>query len=163
MKFRQNLFLLLFLILFTGLFSGFFKVPPQEKAPQEALLTSAPVEKNPGVKKILNVDHSLLERAKIEYLLGRMRQSPYTFIRNGQPYGGQRAAMHMAWKYKKRLDRIKTVEDFVENIASRSWETGEDYLIKFKNGKLYRLREVFDNELRELNDFLQTAGKTPAP
>jgi hypothetical protein len=159
-NFKRN-FLFLFCLTFAfSVFTAFLKVPAQEKTPYNILLSPSPIEKNPALKKVLSVDQPLLERAKIEYLLARIKQSPYHFIRNGRSYGGTRAAMHLNWKYKKRLDRIKTVEEFIEKIASRSWETGEAYLIKYANGKLYPIEEIFNNELRLLDEYLRSSGKS---
>lgn len=158
-KYRRNFLFLFFLAFAFSVFSAFLKIPAQEKTPYNVLLSPAPIEKNPATKKVLSVSESLLEKAKIEYLLSRIRQSPYHFIRNGREYGGMRAAMHLTWKYKKQHDRIRTVEQFIDKIASRSWQTGEVYLIKYANGKLYPIEEIFNNELRLLDEYLQSSSK----
>ena len=156
MKSNLRIFFFISLIGIAGIFSGFLKVSSQPQTPQDVLLSPAPGEKNPVIRKVLTVDAAAMERAKIEYLLARIRRSPCTFIRNGEAYGGSRAAMHITWKYRKALKQIKTADDFIEEVASRSRVTGEDYLVKFSDGRLFPMEGVLGNELRLLNNYLHS-------
>lgn len=58
-----------------------------------------------------------------------------TFVRNGACYGSKVAAHFLRRKWEANQDKVKTTEDFVSHIASRSSTTGKPYLIRFKNGK----------------------------
>lgn len=95
-----------------------------------------------------------LERYKVDFLFERLRHSPYTFLRNGAPYSGQKAANHLLWKYRRRTSTIPTARRFAEELGSRSSETGELYMVQTSAGHLYPLRDILLNELRRLEDYL---------
>ena len=92
------------------------------------------------------------EKAKIQYLLARIGQSPYTFIRNGEEHSGREASSHLRWKYGFAFSRIKTVDEFINYIASRSMKTGEEYRMRISSGEVFEMDEVLYNELEALRD-----------
>lgn len=109
----------------------------------------------PWVKKLQETPPGVLaERYKIDYLILRVKKSPYLFIRNAEEHKGERAAMHFKMKYYKRFELIKTAEKFISDIASFSSSSGEFYLLKYPDGEVYLLKDVFTNELALLNKFL---------
>ncbi|GAB7141227.1 hypothetical protein RsTz2092_11930 [Deferribacterales bacterium RsTz2092] len=73
---------------------------------------------------------------EIERLLQAMKSIPTgsVFIRNGKEYNPKEAVEHLRGKLARAGDRVKTTEDFIERIASRSSISGKDYLIKFPDG-----------------------------
>lgn len=71
----------------------------------------------------------------IKHLLAVVANSKHTFIRNGEAHTGKEAAEHMKEKYRHFKGRIKTPEDFIRLIGSKSLMTGRPYLVKTKNGK----------------------------
>lgn len=97
---------------------------------------------------------SVIERGKIEYLIARVRQSELVFVRNGEMYPGKRAAMHLTRKYRKRIESIRTVEQFIQDVASGSSLSGQPYYVRFPDGNAYKVRDVFTNELRVLDEYL---------
>lgn len=99
------------------------------------------------------------ETAKIEYLLERIRTSPYTFIRNDVEYPASKAASHLEWKYGLAANKIKTAPDFITHLASRSIESGLQYLVKLPSGTVYSMQELLTNELRYLEDRLNAIPK----
>ncbi len=80
------------------------------------------------------------EKAKIDYLLQKIEHLEASFVRNGLSYPGPTAANHLRSKLDQALmqnffgEPEYTVQDFIEEIASRSFITGEDYTIRFPNG-----------------------------
>jgi hypothetical protein len=74
------------------------------------------------------------EQYRIERLLKYIESSEAQFIRNNNIYLAEKAASHMRWKLLMAGEKIKTANDFVDLIASRSYQTGEVYLVKFDDG-----------------------------
>lgn len=66
---------------------------------------------------------------EIKHLLDYIARSGCTFIRNGNAYPAAEAYEHMAMKYNYAKSRIKTAEQFIEYIASRSSISGRAYQI----------------------------------
>jgi hypothetical protein len=73
---------------------------------------------------------------EINYLLGFIERSGCKFYRNGSWYDAHRAQSHLRDKYAylAARDRIKTAEDFVEQAATRSSMSGEEYQIQCEAG-----------------------------
>ena len=126
-----------------------------EKTPPDLFLTSK-VEDNSFFATALKnkSDKSYFENIKIQYLIEAIRVSPLTFIRNNDPHEGKKAASHLSWKYLHALGKVKTPQDFIENIASQSTQTGQPYLVKNAGGETYPLKDVLYNELRRLEQAL---------
>lgn len=100
-----------------------------------------------------------LERARIDYLLERVSKSPYNFFRNGGRYTGGRALAHLKWKYFRNLGRVKTAEDFIERVATRSKMSGQAYEVEYRDRKRYPLRSVLLMELALLDEAVQKEWK----
>lgn len=75
-----------------------------------------------------------LELRRIEALLRYIEGSDVVFVREDSEYDGAEAARHLRGKYGRATDRIQTVEQFIEEIGSRSSTTGKPYRIKQKDG-----------------------------
>jgi hypothetical protein len=73
---------------------------------------------------------------EINYLLGFIDRSGCKFYRNGSWYDSHRAQSHLRDKYNYLAARgaIKTAEDFIEQAASRSSMSGEEYQIQCEAG-----------------------------
>ncbi len=69
-------------------------------------------------------------QAEIEYLLRYIENSNCHFIRAGTEYPAKEAADHLRMKLGKAGNRVKTAEDFITGIASKSYLTGKPYQIK---------------------------------
>lgn len=69
---------------------------------------------------------------EIEYLLARVADSGYVFIRNGDEHDGVDAAKHMRRKYEHFRDKgkIDSIDDFIELSATKSMITGKLYMIR---------------------------------
>lgn len=74
-------------------------------------------------------------KAEIDELLSFVQKSDVRFIRNGSEYSAADGAQHLRDKLAKAGDRVKTTEDFITGIASKSYLSGKLYLVKFADGR----------------------------
>lgn len=92
-----------------------------------------------------------LEERKVEFLISSVEQLDATFIRNNTEYPARKAASHLRTKFKyakSQIDRNTfTAELFIEEIASKSSISGEEYLIRFPNGQVVTARNWLYNQL----------------
>jgi hypothetical protein len=130
----------------------------QIQTPSDVLFgPAAEIAEIPVVRKLFKLKNSpVFERGKIEYLITRVRQSKHTFMRNGEIYGGFQAAMLLSYKYRKRIANIKTVDQFITDVASGSAVSGQPYYMRLTDGTAYKVRDVFLNELRVLDEYLSS-------
>ena len=151
-RFRLCLVILVCVLLLPV--SGFAK---GSAASSLLIAQASPVTGTPIFNRLFsgNKTSLALERAKIDYLIERIRQSPYTFIRNGESYRGGKAAMHLSWKFHRKGAKIKRAVDFIRKIASRSAVSGQPYMIKIQNGEMYPVSELLNNELENLERILK--------
>jgi len=70
------------------------------------------------------------ENRDIDFLLSFVATSDCVFIRNGKEYQGIKASEHLAKKYNYAKSRIKTAEDFIAKIASKSSISKKPYLVR---------------------------------
>ncbi len=75
------------------------------------------------------------QNAEIQHLLEFIGGTDCTFIRNGKEYDGLQARDHISGKYDHVKRWIKTTEDFIFKIASRSSLSGKHYLIRCQGKK----------------------------
>ncbi len=89
-----------------------------------------------------------LERQKIQRLITALEEADVTFIRNQKEYTASEGAAHIRQKYRTVQQKLLSVEQFIENVATRSSATGKDYLIKLPDGSTVKagdwLREQAD-------------------
>jgi hypothetical protein len=72
---------------------------------------------------------------EIAWLLQYMEKADVKFIRSGKEYTPKEGADHLRAKLGKAGGKVKSAEDFIEGIASRSYLNGDEYLVKFADGK----------------------------
>ena len=80
---------------------------------------------------------------EINYLINSVGGSGCTFIRNGERYSGREARRHLRSKRNRNAHLIKSAEDFIQKIASRSSTSGEPYLISCRGREQQTAREWF--------------------
>jgi hypothetical protein len=95
-------------------------------------------------------DVPAFERAKIEYLIERLRESHLTFYRNREPHTGKEAANHVSMKRFRAGGLVKTARDFIKYIASRSSQTNQPYMVRLANGEMMPVKELLSNELEKI-------------
>lgn len=94
---------------------------------------------------------TLTEDQKIDHLIVYIETlKGATFIRNGSEHTAQDAAAHLRLKRNKAGSRIKTAVQFIEKLGSKSSMSGEPYVIKFSNGKMFTCELVLRAELKRL-------------
>jgi len=76
------------------------------------------------------------ENYEIEYLLSFVGGSDCIFIRNGGEYQAKEAREHLEMKYNHVKRHIKTAEDFIDKIASKSSLSGRKYEVRCDGVKL---------------------------
>jgi Family of unknown function (DUF5329) len=74
-------------------------------------------------------------KAEIDELLTFIQKSNARFIRSGTEYSGAEGAQHLRDKLAKAGSRVKTTDDFITGIASKSYLSGKPYLVKFPDGR----------------------------
>jgi hypothetical protein len=72
---------------------------------------------------------------EITWLLQYTEKADVKFIRSGKEYTPREGADHLRMKLGKAGGKVKTAEDFIEGIASKSYLNGDPYLVKFPDGK----------------------------
>jgi hypothetical protein len=79
----------------------------------------------------------LIAQTEINYLIGFLGNSGCEFYRNGIWYDSKAAESHLRDKYAmlKESDRIRTSEDFVEQVATKSSLSGQPYKIRCGDGE----------------------------
>lgn len=93
----------------------------------------------------------LTERQKVDRLIQYVRgMKGAVFIRNGSEHSCQEAADHLQTKWKKHRDRIQSAEEFIEELASRSGFSGDEYKIRFADGTIVTTNAVLKQELKRL-------------
>lgn len=73
---------------------------------------------------------------EINYLLDFVDRSGCKFYRNGSWYNSHRAQSHLREKYNYLAahERIKSAEDFIDQAATRSSMSGQEYQIQCEAG-----------------------------
>ena len=88
------------------------------------------------------------DRAKIEQLITVVEHLDSAhFVRNGKAYGSATAARFLRGKWKDREATVHSVDDFINNVATRSSTTGRPYLIRFDDGREVPTATFFRAEL----------------
>lgn len=94
---------------------------------------------------------ALTESQKVEQLIGWVRNlKGATLIRNGAEYNCQQAADHLQSKWEKHKDRVKTAEEFIDALASKSGMSGRDYLIRYADGKTVTSAAALRQQLQRI-------------
>ncbi len=78
---------------------------------------------------------SAADAGRVERLIEHVgRQSGVSFVRNGEAFDAQRAARHLRMKLEFAAGRVRSVDEFIDHVASRSSTTGRPYLVRLADG-----------------------------
>lgn len=72
------------------------------------------------------------------------------FLRNGREYTAAQAADFLRGKLKWRIDKVKTVQDFIDEIGTRSTTSGDIYQVRLADGRTLPSAEFLRQELRRI-------------
>jgi hypothetical protein len=103
-----------------------------------------------GLCKIVPAQAIYSEDQKITHLIQYVKGLDAVFIRNGSEHTAPQAASHLQMKRERAGSRIKTAEDFIVKLASKSSMSGDPYMIRFRNGKEFACEMVLRLELKKL-------------
>jgi membrane-bound lytic murein transglycosylase len=91
------------------------------------------------------------ERVRIESLIAAVEKLPdATFVRNGKAYKPATAAKFLRGKWDDRAREVRTADDFIVKVASKSGTTGRPYLVRFADGREITTAEFFRAELAKM-------------
>jgi hypothetical protein len=79
------------------------------------------------------------------------------FIRNGAEHSAKDAAAHLRSKWNAAGGEIKTADDFIDKIASKSSLSGEPYRVRLADGKVVLAGEYLREKLGQIEDALVQA------
>ncbi len=83
-----------------------------------------------GMHEQLANEQRAMERAMIAVLLEDLAGSKAVFVRNGTEYSGAEAADHLRRKLRAAGEKVRTAEEFIELLATRSSASGEAYRVR---------------------------------
>ncbi|MGL5954062.1 Uncharacterised protein [Providencia rustigianii] len=89
------------------------------------------------------------EKTRTEALLAELgKQQNLTFTRNGSGHSAADAESHLRLKLGKTEKRLKTTEQFIDNVASKSSITGEEYQVTDAQGKVTSANQYLHDLLK---------------
>lgn len=91
------------------------------------------------------------DRPRIERLLKAVESSQTIFVRNGTEYTAVDAAKHLRYKWGKAGKQIRSAEEFVDILGSRSSASGKPYQVILKNGRRMDAGPWLHGILREID------------
>jgi hypothetical protein len=95
----------------------------------------------------------LTESEKIKFLLNELEKAngKIKFIRNGEEFSSKEAKSHMQRKLDYAGDKIKTVNEFIDQIATKSSMTGNKYYVVLEDGTKIESAIWLRNLLKKLD------------
>jgi hypothetical protein len=100
------------------------------------------------------------ESAKIDFLLEATLKSNFEFDRNRMRHDASETVRHLRKKYRNNFREIKTAEDFIHKIATRSEASGRRYLAIPGNGYVYYTSDLLLYQLEQLEAILNEKYKS---
>ncbi len=93
------------------------------------------------------------EKIRTEALLTELgKQQNLTFTRNGTEHSAVDAESHLRLKLGKTHKRLQTAEQFIDNVASKSSITGEQYQVKDGQDKIIPANKYLHDLLKNKVD-----------
>jgi hypothetical protein len=100
---------------------------------------------------VVRADPVPAERARIERLIAAVaKRTDIRFLRNGKEYDSVQAADFLRGKYGWRIEKVATVQDFIEQIGTRSTASGDVYKVRLADGRLIPSADFLTQEWRRL-------------
>lgn len=103
-----------------------------------------------------NAPAALTEQQKIDRLIAAVESlEGATFVRNTMKHTPREAADHLREKRRLAEGQLKTAVQFIDQIGSKSMLTGDEYEIRFSDGRVISAGEFLRNELQKLSSEAQ--------
>jgi hypothetical protein len=90
--------------------------------------------------------------AEIEFLLEAVGVSGCVFIRNDKDHSSEEAEDHLRLKYRNGKRWVKSPEQFIERIATKSSWSGDPYLIRCSDAEQQSTGEWLSARLADYRD-----------
>ena len=104
-----------------------------------------------GVFAVRDAGAVMGEDEKIQRLIEAVRQAKgITFIRNGESHDAIAAADHLRRKYQTAGRKEMTARQFIDELASKSSVSGDEYRIKLSDGQDISANQWFSARLAEI-------------
>ncbi len=87
--------------------------------------------------------------SEIERLLKAIQSSGLVFLRNGKEATASVTANRLRSKWRKATPPIRTVQDFIDRVASRSSATGRPYEVELADGSTIEAKDWLRRQLNE--------------
>lgn len=92
------------------------------------------------------------EQQRIDRLIDAVaQQKDIRFLRNGREYSATQAADFLRGKLKWRIEKVHTVQDFIDEVGTRSTTSGEAYLVRQADGRTLPSADFLRQELRRVD------------
>jgi hypothetical protein len=112
---------------------------------------------------ILAADPPATQNDKIEALIRHVESlADAKFIRNGVEYDSKAAGQFLRAKWKANESAIKTAQDFIDKVATKSSTTDKPYLIKLKETGEVKSGEYLAAELKKMSMDVKEGSKACA-
>jgi hypothetical protein len=91
------------------------------------------------------------EQARIDKLIAAVgEQSEIKFIRNGKEYSCTQAVEFLRGKLKWRMSKVNTVQDFIDEVGTRSTTSGDVYTVRLPSGEVIPSAQFLRQELARI-------------
>ncbi len=91
------------------------------------------------------------EQARIERLILAVgKRSDIVFIRNGKEYNCAQAAEFLEGKLKWRSGKVNNVQEFIDQVGTRSTTSGDVYQVRMKDGTVLPSAAFLRQELERI-------------
>ena len=105
-----------------------------------------------AVCAVARADPSPAERARIDRLIAAVAQrTDIRFLRNGKEYTSTQAADFLRGKFNWRIEKVVTVQDFIDQVGTRSTASGDVYKVRLADGRTLPSADFLRQELGRID------------
>lgn len=103
------------------------------------------------------------DKREVAYLIDFVANSGAVFVRNGSEHNAQEAADHLAKKYRRAGRNVKTADDFIDKLASKSSISHKPYYIILADGSELTSRDWLYTALNNYREQQTGAATSTIP
>ncbi len=94
---------------------------------------------------------SAAEHARIDRLIDAVGQRrDIRFVRNGKEYTSVQAADFLRGKLQWNIEKVRTTQDFIAQVGTRSTTSGDAYQVRLADGRTLPSAEFLAPELQRI-------------